>query len=600
MEPQGSFYGTFSLDDQSNTTEVAYIPGWDVAFPPSIVGWEFVPLSLDVNVEADACEPLPADTPDLSQVIPLIRRGGCDFDTKQANLEAFGAKYIMFYNNDQWRDTPWTWEQGNSILGMVDKTAGEAMIATIKAGGNVTGDFSLDPSSHYFGMYNSAGGKANMFTSWGGLNDLTLKPDVAAPGGDIFSTYINDEYAILSGTSMATPYIAGVAALYIGHYGGRSTHGPEFAKKLAMRIMSSGRSVPWWDGLDELKDFGYWAPPIQVGTGLIDATRVLNYDTSLSFAKFSLNDTHHFSRFHEVDVTNNGNETISYRFELQDAAGFTFWMPYDANIPNTPRFKMYWSDEMIPEKIVPVVSFPSGTFSVKPGQTKTAKFSFKYPNYPAGLENIPLYSGKILVISSKGEELSIPYFGVGSDVKDLMAKENFRHEAGWPQCTSGLFYPPFTIDERSNFTFNLTVYSQDFPHMQSRMNWAVRELRWDIFEGDWVERDWKYPPVVGQAGYVGSVASWALADQGYYYFDPATDNENLTISFPLRNLPRSSLDSYNQQHWWMGKLANGSQIGVGEYVMRYATLAPFGVPEHSDNWDTFTHTFSVLPLIETE
>ena len=176
------FYGTFSLDDQSNTTEVAYIPGWDVAFPPSIVGWEFVPLSLDVNVEADACEPLPADTPDLSQVIPLIRRGGCDFDTKQANLEAFGAKYIMFYNNDQWRDTPWTWEQGNSILGMVDKTAGEAMIATIKAGGNVTGDFSLDPSSHYFGMYNSAGGKANMFTSWGGLNDLTLKPDVAAPG----------------------------------------------------------------------------------------------------------------------------------------------------------------------------------------------------------------------------------------------------------------------------------------------------------------------------------------------------------------------------------------------------------------------------------
>ena len=65
---------------------------------------------------------------------------------------------------------------------------------------------------------------------------------------------------------------------------------------------------------------------------------------------------------------------------------------------------------------------------------------------------------------------------------------------------------------------------------------------------------------------MGSVASWALADQGYYYFDPATDDENLTISFPMRNLPRSSLDSYNKQYWWMGKLANGSQIGVGDYV----------------------------------
>lgn len=72
-------------------------------------------------------------------------------------------------------------------------------------------------------------------------------------------------------------------------------------------------------------------------------------------------------------MTNNGNETISYRFELQDAAGFTFWIPYDPEVANTPRFKMYWSDEMIPEKLVPDVSFPSGTFSVKPGQTKTAK-----------------------------------------------------------------------------------------------------------------------------------------------------------------------------------------------------------------------------------
>src|SRR5690606_41258742 len=51
--------------------------------------------------------------------------------------------------------------------------------------------------------------KAN-FSNWGTL------VDVMAPGVDIASTYPNNSYVYMSGTSMASPYVAGQAALLTG------------------------------------------------------------------------------------------------------------------------------------------------------------------------------------------------------------------------------------------------------------------------------------------------------------------------------------------------------------------------------------------------
>lgn len=51
------------------------------------------------------------------------------------------------------------------------------------------------------------------FSSWGPLQDFTLKPDVSAPGVSITSTGNDNRYKTMSGTSMAGPFNAGVAAL---------------------------------------------------------------------------------------------------------------------------------------------------------------------------------------------------------------------------------------------------------------------------------------------------------------------------------------------------------------------------------------------------
>jgi subtilisin family serine protease len=64
---------------------------------------------------------------------------------------------------------------------------------------------------------------------------------VAAPGAAILSTWLNDGYREASGTSMATPYVSGVAALIIAN-------DPDISMKdLRARIMATS------DPLESLK-----------------------------------------------------------------------------------------------------------------------------------------------------------------------------------------------------------------------------------------------------------------------------------------------------------------------------------------------------------
>ena len=53
------------------------------------------------------------------------------------------------------------------------------------------------------------------FSSWGVPGDLTLKPEITAPGGNIYSVNgtTTDGYELMSGTSMAAPQVAGMTAV---------------------------------------------------------------------------------------------------------------------------------------------------------------------------------------------------------------------------------------------------------------------------------------------------------------------------------------------------------------------------------------------------
>lgn len=568
--PLSPFGATFYLDGESNSTKIGYLPS-TFYFPPTITDWPIKAVSNDTSATADGCASFPSDV-SFEGTVALVRRGGCTFAEKQANLEARGAQYVLVYTNESPLTTPGT-DRTGSLLAMIAADSGEAIINTLAAGGSVEADFSLNPEE-VVAVPHVTANKPSIFTSWAGTWDLQMKPDIAAPGGQIFSAWSDGGYNVISGTSMACPYVAGVAALWISVHGGRDKLGVGFAKELSQRIISSGKAVQWSDGT--ATDFDYAAPVAQVGNGLIDAWKVLQYDTRLEFEKFALNDTRYFKRYHDVSIFNDGDEEVSYTWSVEHGAGIEAiaWLPNDKGVGR--RMKKF--AQLIPQTLEAQVSLPN-SFRLRPGQSRKVTVNFNNPDKitPAwNTSGLPVYGGKVSLSGSNGERLSVPFYGVGADLRREL---NPLTETGYPLAVSGPTEVPITSD--SSYSFDLSLSRRDYPRIYNKLLWGSLQIRWDIFEAGWRERQWQYPPVVGENGYVGTVAAWTASR----VFDPAQDNADATVTFPLTNTFRT-VDERNS-YAWLGKLGNGTNIAKGKYEMRFAVLKPFGRPEAADNWEVY-------------
>lgn len=137
---------------------------------------------------------------------------------------------------------------------------------TVKQGLTTGGEEA--PTKSYYAM--------SSYSSWGVTPDLKLKPEIAAPGGNVYSSVLNNKYAYYSGTSMATPQITGIAALVHEciDSDAKFANLSETAKAQAVTQLLMSTATPMVDPRD---DSSYYTPR-QQGAGVANAVAATTTD----------------------------------------------------------------------------------------------------------------------------------------------------------------------------------------------------------------------------------------------------------------------------------------------------------------------------------
>lgn len=236
---------------------------------------------------------------EVENKVAFIERGEISFEDKMLNAEKYKAKAAIIYGTD---DTSVNMDVGASTIpsAYITKTAAESI--------KESEETSLEISAEEIIIENPSANLPSDFSSIGTTNTLNIKPELTAPGGQIYSalpTQGSSNYGLMSGTSMAAPHVAGGTALLKQYI--KDQHedldSDEILALMDNLLMSTANII-------ELEEEEYISVREQ-GAGVMDIKNAINSNAYLS-----------------VENKNNGDGTSRPKLELDDNSSGNFTLEF--------------------------------------------------------------------------------------------------------------------------------------------------------------------------------------------------------------------------------------------------------------------------------
>ncbi|AEG45036.1 S8 family serine peptidase [Isoptericola variabilis] len=471
----------------------------------------------------------------------LLVRGDCAFEEKYATAAAAGATAVVIANN-----TPGMFSGGGvvdrGIPGIgISQADGTALREQIAAGASVT----LTWTDEEILVASPTAGRKSSFSSYGLAPDLTLKPDLAAPGGNIYSTYplAKGGHATLSGTSMAAPHVAGAVALLLEAR-------PDLAAP-AVRDLLQNTADP------VMYNASYVETVHGQGAGLVDVPAAHAATAGVTPAKLSLGESETGPVTTTLTVTNDGDAEVTYDLSSVEAlstGGSTF----------APGLYLAAAD----------VAFSADTLTVPAGGSAQVDVTVTAPGAPQSLQLV--YGGYVVLTGDDGSELSVPFAGFDGDYQGIRAITPIgtgENQVDLPWLTR--------LTECAGF---IGLDCVDPAGSYEKADGESFSLRW-------VDGLPDYPYVVAHLAH-------QVEDFELYVVDAATGRTSPTFAMAadLGALARNGSAGAFHAFVWDGTVtrANGSgkqvtrPAGDGDYRLEIRALKANGDRSNPDHWETWT------------
>ena len=361
---------------------------------------------------------------DVTGKIVLAMRGDGSFNDKAQLAKSLGAKGIIIYNSPE----------GNNLSfmsGMEDKNFPSVFISN-KDGQKLIDLLGKNPNQQInitpvHSVKNPKGEQMSEFSSWGITPDLRLKPDIAGVGGQIYSTINEDKYTTMSGTSMATPQVAGASALvmqrlYKDGWLVRKDGKPDPKQEFLTVLVMMNTATPIED--KEVNEASLYTPK-QQGAGLVNLENVVK--TNATVTATGGKDTKEDGKLEVGEVGAQFNAT--FKLKNYSKKDITFTPKYISLKDEVKDGRYTEHSSVAEEKSLTDVTVPAGK-----EVEYTATISTK------GIEKNQFAQGYVMFKSDTNPTLSVPYTGFKGDWSQPQFLDNM------PDFSDDVNYKPLVYD----------------------------------------------------------------------------------------------------------------------------------------------------------